>query len=277
MNDVIINIYRTIFSRRMFYRFNYHVYKMSLRGLGVFNSEGNASTGETHFLQYLAKKIKVKTIFDVGANDGGYATEVRSYFPKAEIYSFEPHPLTFKLLQEKAKTYNLKTYNYAVGSGSERVLLWDFADDAALKDTQPTSALASIHKDVIENFHHQKAQSFEVKQIKLDSFVKKNKINEIDFLKIDTEGYEYEVLKGAKKLIEESRIHVIQFEFNEMNAYGKIFLKDFVDILDGYTFYRLMPKGFMALKTYRPITHEIFGFQNIIAVSKKYQKYFSEL
>lgn len=249
---------------------------MSLRGLGIFNSEGNHVTGETHFLKFLAKNLKIRTILEVGANDGGDTVEIRSYFPKATIYSFEPHPLTFKLLQEKAKVLNNKPFNYAVGSGLGKVLLWDFADDADLKHLQPTSALASLNKDVIEGFHKQKAQSFEVKQITLDSFAKKHGIKEIDFLKVDTEGHEYEVFKGAIKLIKENKIHVIQFEFNEMNAFGKIFMKDFVDLLSGYTFYRLMPNGFMALGAYRPITHEIFGFQNIVAVSKKYSKLFEE-
>lgn len=272
MKQKVITIYRFIFCRKIFYRFNYHVYKMSLRGLGVFNSEGNHITGESYFLKYLSEHMNIRIIFDIGANDGGYATEVRTYFPKAKIFAFEPHPLTFQALKETSNRNNLTSYNYAVGGTNGKLLLWDFADDAELKYTQPSSTLASVHRDVIEDFHKQKAQSFTVKQITIDSFIKKNDIKEIDFLKIDTEGSEYDVLLGASEAIKKNKIHIIQFEFNEMNAYSKRFFKDFIDLLPGYKFYRLMPKGILPLGKYRPSTHELYGFQNIVAVSGKYSE-----
>ncbi len=273
----ILNIYRFIFCRKIFYRFNYHLYKISLRGIGVFNSEGSSITGETYFFQFLSKHIHITTIIDVGANTGGYAREIHAYFPKAIIYAFEPHPKTFVTLKSIAKQNNIKAYNYAVGSNARKVKLWDFADDAELKHTQPTSTLASLNKDVIEELHKQKAQGFTVQQITIDGFLKIEKIATVDFMKIDTEGTEYEVLLGASQALKKNKIHIIQFEFNEMNAYSKRFFKDFIDILREYKFYRLMPSGVFPLDEYKPSTHEIYGFQNIVAVSKEYSKLFDKL
>lgn len=45
-----------------------------------------------------------------------------------------------------------------------------------------------------------------------------------------------------------------------------ILSKDFIDILPGYSFYRLMPRGLYTLGEYQPITHEIFAYQNIVAI-----------
>ena len=53
-------------------------------------------------------------------------------------------------------------------------------------------------------------QEIEVEQIKLSDYIKKNKIASIDFLKIDTEGYEYEVLVGTEEAL--SKINIVLFE-----------------------------------------------------------------
>ena len=102
----------------------------------------------------------------------------------------------------------------------------------------------------------------------LDNFAKKEKIKKIDFLKIDIEGNELSVLEGAKNLIKGNKISLIEFEFNEMNAYSRTFFKDFINLLPNFKFYRIMPKGLYKLGPYKPITHEIFAFQNILAVKK---------
>jgi hypothetical protein len=85
------------------------------------------------------------------------------------------------------------------------------------------------------------------------------------------EGAELSVLQGASELLKNGSIVFIQFEFNEMHAYSKTLFKDFVDILPNRIFYRIMPKGLLKMGNYRPSTHEIFAFQNILVVPKKYE------
>ncbi|OGH05755.1 MAG: hypothetical protein A2W22_06600 [Candidatus Levybacteria bacterium RBG_16_35_11] len=266
--QVLLNIYRFIFCRKIFYKFNYHLYKLALRGIGILNSEGPKVTGETFLLKKLKKSFSFKTIIDVGANDGGFAAEIRGYFPNASIYAVEPHPETFKRLSKVAKEKKIFAFNIGLGNHTEKGYLWDFADNANLKSSQPTSTLASGIKDVIEELHKQKAKAYEFKMDTLDNFAKKEKIKKIDFLKIDIEGNELSVLEGAKNLIKGNKISLIEFEFNEMNAYSRTFFKDFINLLPNFKFYRIMPKGLYKLGPYKPITHEIFAFQNILAVKK---------
>jgi FkbM family methyltransferase len=263
--QAILNIYRFIFCREFFYQFNYHLWRVSLRGVGVMNSEGNTVTGEEYLLQILHDK-KIRTVVDVGANAGGYVRDVHEYIPEAEVYAIEPHPKTFLLLKKNRSGRRDHLYNIGLGEKSGKGILWDFADDADLKSTQPTSTLASTLKDVIVDFHKQKAQSFSFPIMTLDAFTRKEKLSRIDLVKIDTEGNELDVLKGAKDLLKKKKIRFIQFEFNEMNVYNRTFFKDFVDLLPGYSFYRLMPSGFYPLGPYKPSTHEVFAFQNILAV-----------
>jgi FkbM family methyltransferase len=181
MIQKFLNIYRYIFCRKILNRLNYHVHRISLRGIGVLNSEGPHITGESHLLKKISESALIKTAIDVGANDGGYTKELRAYFPKAKIYAVEPHPETFKTLFAFTKKNNILAFRQGFGSHIGKERLWDFADNAALKHTQPTSTLASTLKDVVENLHKQKAQSYDFKMDTLDNFAKKNKIKKIDF------------------------------------------------------------------------------------------------
>ena len=80
---------------------------------------------------------------------------------------------------------------------------------------------------------------------------------------LDVEGLEYEVIKGAKK----TSPRMIQFEFNSMDVYFRIFLKDFYDLLPNYDFYRISPKELIPLGEYNTI-NEIFAYQNILCIKK---------
>lgn len=252
-----------------------HLYKLSLRGMGVLNSEGNQSTGEKWLWQKVAKSsLNPTTIIDVGANIGGYTGDMMTYFPESHYYCIEPNPQTYKLLQANLKTKpNTHLYQKAVSDTSNQtVTLFDFADHAPLKPTQPTATMASLYQDVIKDFHHQPAKKYRVKTISLDDFIQTQKLKTIDWLKIDVEGHELSVLKGAKKGIRSQKINLIQFEFNDMHAYSRTFFKDIVEALRGYTLYRLLPQGWYPLPAYRPLTHEIFGFQNLVALSPLWQQ-----
>lgn len=265
----LLQLFTSIFSKSCFYSFNMHLYKLSLRSLGVLNSNTAEATGEPWFLHRLQKAAKdgevvIRLIIDVGANDLAYG---QAEFPKAKIYAFEPHPDSFQRLKQSAAR-KVIPIQAAVGDREGRVDFWDLADDASRKHEQPTSQLASVHREVIEKLYKQSAKKYRVKMTTLDSFAKTHKIKHIDLLKIDAEGNELAVLQGAHKLLTGNNIDIVQFEFNEIHAYSRVFMKDFCKLLHDYDLYRLLPKGTVKLKSYRPLTHEIFGFQNIVAVRK---------
>lgn len=266
MRSDLLHLYRFCFARPQLARFHHHLFTMALRGLGVLNAEGPAATGEAWLMAQLQKKIPVKTLIDVGANLDVLGVQE---FPHAHIIACEPHPVTFARLSHsypKRHFPHVQLLQVALGERRGRQRLWDFADDAELKHTQPTSTLASLDRGVIENLHGQKAQGYPVEVETIDHLMKKMKLTTIDFLKIDTEGFEYRVLKGAAKSLAAGKINIILFEFNEMNVYQRVFMRDFIELLEGFTFYRLLPSGVLPLGRYRPLTHEVFGFQNIVAV-----------
>ncbi len=262
----LVSWYRWITARSWLHVWNTHVFKLVLRGLGVLNSEGPVATGEAWFIRQLAASGQVRTVVDVGANTDVFGVVE---LPNAKIYAIEPHPKTARKLRAIVKKNGFKqvqVHELAIGVRAGTMQLWDFAADADKKHLQPTSTLSSLSKEVIEELHGQTAQSFSVKVDTLDRLTKQLKIEYIDVLKIDTEGFELAVLQGAKRLLKQQKIRVIQFEFNEMNVYTRTFLKDFIEVIPGYVFFRLLPNGLFPLGPYRPVTHELFGFQNIVVL-----------
>lgn len=253
--------YDALFARKAFFKWNRFLYNLSIRGLGIMT---DASKAEHHFLKdYLLKGKKNKVVFDVGGNIGGYALDIKQIAPDAQVYSFEPNPKTFKIISEKAKQNNFQVFQYALGNMQGKVKFYDYEGTG-----EGGTEHASLYKEVIEGVHHKQSIEFEVDITTVDAFAKEHGISTIDLLKIDTEGNEMEVLLGATQMLRNGQIEVIQFEFNEMNVVSRTFLKDFMKFLPEYNFYRLLKDGYIALDKYFAGYHEIFAWQNIIAVKK---------
>lgn len=261
MLKLVYCLYRTLFARRIFYKFNKLLYTLSLRGLGVLNFESDKISGEEYFLKQYVSKIGKGVIFDVGANIGSYSKSLRRLNENVEIFSFEPHPLTFQKLLENTENLDIKTFNVGVGSAKGVLSLYDYAD----KDG---SSHASLYKEVIEVIHKGQAIEHEIGIIALDELVNEYAIERVHLLKIDTEGHELEVLKGFDQFIKWNKVDLIHFEFNEMNIASRIFFKDFWEFLPNYDFYRMLSDGLVPIKNYSPVLCEIFAYQNIVAILK---------
>lgn len=262
MSKLIILIYRYIFAREVFYKFNYGIYKLSLRGMGILNYESIESSGELYFLnKILSKKSTNFIIFDVGANIGDFSLYAAQQSLQVKVYAFEPHPTTYKkLLCNTANDKRISTYNVGVGEKESEIILYDYADNDG-------SSHASLYKGAIEEIRDKKSIEHKVKVISLYDFIKEQKIENIDLLKIDTEGNEMNVLLGLKDLISGDRVKVILFEINEMNVFSRVFFKDYFDLLDNYQLFRLLPKGMIPIDKYKALDCEIFAYQNIVAIN----------
>ncbi|WP_293303692.1 FkbM family methyltransferase [Pedobacter sp. UBA5917] len=255
--------YVLLFARRIFYPANLFLYKLSLFGLGLRNYENDTVSGEKAFIRFLKalKKFDSGAILDIGANVGNYSVMLRKNGINLPIYAFEPHPVAFRKLSEAAIAHNFIAVPEGAGEESSMAAIYDYQGDGG-------SEHASMYKGVIEHLHKGKAEEVAIALTTIDEFVARYDIRKIALLKIDTEGHELSVLKGAKQTIASGIAEVIQVEFNEMNIISRTFFKDIVDILPGYDFYRMLPDGLKALGPYNSTNYEIFSFQNIVALKK---------
>jgi FkbM family methyltransferase len=260
MNYRLIHLYRALFARRRFYRLNRFLFSMSLRGMGILNYENPDVSGEAWLLRHCLRGLPQPVVVDVGANVGRYARGVMKAAPAAEVYALEPHPLSFERLQQDASEHGYYAHNLACGERKGRATLYDYTGDAQ------GSSHASLYREVIEELHHKPAAAWEVELTTLDCFLEREEIQHVDLLKIDAEGSELAVLRGAGQALHRDAVDLIQFEFNEMNVASRAFFRDFYTLLDGFAFYRLLPAGAIPLGNYSPLLCEIFAFQNIVAV-----------
>jgi FkbM family methyltransferase len=231
-------------------------------GIGKF--ENDDVSGEKYFLESVLaqKQEKTLTVFDVGANIGDYSKMVLKYLPESTVYSFEPNPNTFKKLKDSSTSNRCFPVNLGLGDTIQESSIYSY-------ENEHDSQHASLYEGVITGIHSsKKAIKIPIFISTLDAFCEEHKIGKIDFLKIDTEGHELSVLKGAVSMLSKGSIDIIQFEFNEMNVISRVFLKDFYDLLENeYEFFRLDTKRLIPLNGYKA-SNEIFKFQNIVCIHK---------
>lgn len=248
-------IFGIIYGKKFLQKFYWKIYHFALKGLN-FNIVGS---GERKVLSLVKTKISNSPIlFDVGANVGNYTKDLLEYFPNGEIHSFEPIPNTFN----KLKSIELKKGKLnplGLGNKSEKIKMFYYPD-------APT--FSSQSEVTNQNY---KNEEIEVEFISLDEYCFENKINKIDFIKIDVEGFEMNVFEGAKNYLQQNKIHIIQFEFGSQQVYSKNFFLDFFNLLNqNYQLFRILKDGLEEIKTY-DIKHEIFRYANYLAVNKNFK------
>jgi FkbM family methyltransferase len=263
---VFANLYVWLFGRKLFYGWNQRLFNVAVRGMGVGNpTDDLIGLSEDRFLRRLAA-VRELTVFDVGAHLGDYAARLLQLCPAARIWCFEPHPATFKRLSAVAERSGFTAVKVGLSHAPGRVALYDYA-----ATTESGSSHATLHADVIERIHFGSATAIEVDVTTVDLYMESERISHLNLLKVDAEGHELAILRGAQSAITSGKIDVVQFEFNEMNVMSRVFFKDFYEALPGFSFYRMVTDGLVPIGAYRPRTHELFVLQNVIAIRNDFE------
>ncbi len=163
-----------------------------------------------HLLNIITKSGKYShlTIFDIGGNVGEFSKELETHLIKEKneykFFIFEPNPNLIKEIKQK-KIKNSNIFNYGIGDKKEEKLF-------KIHDHHEKSSFLNIDKNYFKNEKKYNIYDFKCKIETLDSFSNENKIDHINFLKIDTQGYNAKVLEGAKNLIKNNAIDFIYTE-----------------------------------------------------------------
>lgn len=162
------------------------------------------SDSSDYLLNYLDKS---EVIFDIGANIGQTSLNIinsqKSKKLNPTVYAFEPYPKTFNKLETNIalnKSKDVKAYN--LGLSTQKGMLH-------MMQHSPSNSGGFRMTDDLAN-------SISVPVISLDEFILENQITKIDFIKIDVEGFEVQVIQGAKKTLETYK-PVLIFEYSLEN------------------------------------------------------------
>jgi len=175
------------------------------------------------------------TIIDIGAGLGDFAISVAYEHPTCRVYAYEPFPESYKLLEENIAlngVNNVMAYPVAIGARSDQMTL--FATGAAVQHTttQASSPAAGIS----------------VQGLCLDDLFAVNALTTCDFLKMDCEGGEYDILFNAGEMTLQ-KIRNICLEYHD--GVIKFSHKDLV--------HYLQQRGFLVRTAVNPV-HSHLGF-----------------
>lgn len=253
----------SLLNRPSLQRLGEMVYDVALRWNGFaigFKGKHGLTHAEEAFLQRLLPTLKAGVMLDVGANHGSYTRFLHRLRPDLPVIAFEPHPRSFTLLHQHLSTLNnVKLVNIALSDTAGVVKLYDFA-------TADGSTQASLSRNAVALFDGNTVEH-QVDCSTLDEFATNHGLDYIAFLKIDTEGFDINVLRGAKHLLAARRVGIIQFEFIPANIVTRVAMRDFYEALPGYRLFRLCLNGeLMPMDRYDVKRHEVYVIHNVIAL-----------
>lgn len=129
-------------------------------------------------------------VIDAGANIGIFSVMAANICPEGKVYAFEPAPSTFDILRQNVAPYkNVQAYCSALGmrfgEGDLRITRSSFSN-GMVDSEMNVGRVINVTKVPVET---------------IDDFVEKNNLERVDFIKIDTEGYESKIIEGARKTI----------------------------------------------------------------------------
>jgi len=211
-------------------------------------------------LNFLKKNnfYEFDVFFDIGAHKGETIDLFTKNFNINNIYSFEASPINFEILKKNVsncKAKNITLENIAIGSTSETV---------SLKQVQESSSstLSNINlnskyfkkKEKLLNFFSKKKyyQDINVELKTLYEYLNLKLIKKIDFLKIDTEGYEFQVLLGLRNKLQNVKIVLFEHHYDDMLDKGYTFA-DINKLLIQYNFKQIYKTKMPFRKTFEYI------------------------
>ena len=216
------------------------ILKSFLNRLGFEINRLSPSTSTSTRLQCLFSHHKVDLVLDVGANVGAYVSFLRDLGYAGKVVSFEPLSTCYSLLE----------------SLSQKDPLWKIAPRAAIgsedgeivinisANSYSSSALDMLdsHLSSAPNSGYVGSETVPLKR--LDDFAKQYMADDCKsvYLKIDVQGFELQVLEGAKDIL--PRINGIQLEMSLIPLYeGQILFREMLDKMDqfGYELYAIIP------------------------------------
>jgi len=201
----------------------------------IYNNKRDYSGGNNHrkngelkVWEYIKNKFKPNIVFDVGVEEFSYIAD--NSLKETIVFLFEPNPKHYQCIMKKYSNFkNIHIHNFGFGN----------FDNQELNLYPSTGSIFYRNKTVPVN--RLSKESVQIKLRTIDNFVSENNIEKIDFLKIDVEGYELNVLLGAKNFLE--KINLIQFEYGGTYIDAGITLKQVIDLFPSHFFYAIEHNG----------------------------------
>jgi FkbM family methyltransferase len=227
-----------------------------------FDNSDCQTNGEFALLRCLIKPGDV--VFDIGANTGRWSRRVLSDVGRVRLHSFEPVTNTFAVLKSNLGRSGALLHNIAISGNNGSETFYHY------NKTSKLAHMSSFYRrnPAVEQQFNMEPVPISVQAQTLDSFCEKHSISRVDFVKIDTEGAELDVLRGAANLLREHRIKIIQFEYGGTYPDAGITLQQVCRLLSSHdcAIFRILPDSLVHITNWRD-SLENNRYSNYLAVS----------
>ncbi len=165
---------------------------------------------------------KVTCIFDVGANVGQSARAFAKAFTRSTVHSFEPFPAAYRRLEQLAKSSGGRIRAYQLACGESEGHMDIAVDRVSASQLNRLCFDGNIPPPLNK-------QNMRIQISTIDAICGRQRIETIDILKTDTEGYDAKVLAGASRMLSEGRVRCVISEVGFLDdprhtEFGKVFL-----------------------------------------------------
>ncbi len=260
MYSLIRRLYAKIFSsNKILEKINNRIIDLALSAKGYGNYKNLKESGEYLFIKNYLSNNSINLCLDIGANNGDYSKLLLEH-TSSKVICFEPLPFAFEKMKKNLSIFNDRCsfVNKGVGSKSESLKI-HFNKDR--------SSHASFSEEIKSIDYIENSESIEIDVTSIDDFCDINNISEIDFIKIDTEGFEKEVFEGASKTFLKLKPKFIQIEYNLHQLFRDTSLNYFSEKLPGYDTYQLTYNGMKKVDAKHPFSN-IYMYSNFVFIRK---------
>jgi FkbM family methyltransferase len=257
--SLVLNSVARVFSH------SYYSTQIARRVVQIYDNDGNADmkkNGEFFLLKLITKIRSQGVFFDVGANNGDWSGEVFDLGFKGQIFAVDPLPKNIQILKKRFAGQNsFHPLQFAMSDSVREATFFSNVDNSQ----SGTDSLYNMNRIG----YSPSLQEVKVQCTTLSRLTEEQHVEKIDFLKVDVEGHELFVLKGAQSLLAEGKIDFIQIEFGHAARAAGVYLHDIVKFMENfpYEIFVIKPQGFMPLN-FTPFTENRYSYINFLLVRK---------
>lgn len=218
---------------------NYIAQQYTFHYFNQYDSDFNRN-GERRLLRDTLTRYQSPVVIDVGANIGEWSAMALEVNPNALVHAFEPVHSTYQILVNRLRQWPNAT-----------------CIQKAMGDAEGTAEIQIYHDAHTQNSLHgyvnRSPDAVETITITtVDKYCETHHINHIHYLKIDTQGHDFAVLRGAATMLEAGKIDYVQVEYSHGYVLARVFLKDIFDLIAQlpYHIYRILPTHIQYIPQY---------------------------
>jgi FkbM family methyltransferase len=232
-----------------------HLLSEALSARGFNNFRNGDESGERFFIEQILAPTDPQLCLDIGANVGNY-TRCLLDKTQTDVIAFEPLSQAFNQLEAGTAAYGSRATPERLGIGARNGIL-------PLRYNPDASEHASFAEEVKAVSYLRNDHTESVPVVTLDHYIESRGIDRVDFIKIDVEGYEADVLEGAAATIARLRPRFVQIEFNWHQLFRNTSLYGLSRHLEGYQVHQLVPGGWVRREVKDPLCN-LYHYSNFV-------------